>query len=49
MVKDFDDLRNTHQQQNMKGGTVDWQREVEMEQGMRLVADMQTALQRDIR
>lgn len=27
----------------------DWQKEVEMEQNMRLVADMQNALQRDIR
>ena len=27
----------------------DWQKEVEMEQNMRLVADMQMALQRDIK
>ena len=30
-------------------GERDWQSEVEMEQNMRLVADMQMALQRDIR
>ena len=49
MAKDFDDRRDTYQQEHMKGDVTDWQREVEKEQSMRLVADMQTALHREIR
>ena len=49
MAEDFDRRRDTYQQEHQKGGVVDWQKEVEMERNMKLVADMQTALQREIR
>ncbi|XP_064388414.1 protein ERGIC-53-like [Halichondria panicea] len=49
MAKDFDNRRDTYQQEHNKGSVDDWQREVETEQSMRLVADMQTALHREIR
>ena len=49
-VKEFDqrweERRTTT---GMPGGERDWQKEVEMEQNMRLVAEMQMALQREIR
>ena len=47
-VKEFDQ-RWEERRSAVPGGDRDWQEEVEMERNMRLVADMQMALQREIR
>lgn len=49
MANDFDRRRDTYQQEHQKGDVVDWQKEIEMEQSMRLVSDMQVALHKEIR
>ena len=49
MAGDFDRRRDTYQQEHQKGDAIDWQKEVEMEQNMRLVSDMQVALHKEIR
>ena len=50
-VKEFDQRWEEYDRRStgMPGGERDWQKEVEMEDNMRLVADMQIALQREIR
>ena len=49
MTEDFDRRKDVYQQGHQTESMVDWQREVEMEQSMRLVGEMQMALQREIR
>ena len=50
-VKEFDQRWEEYDRRSTTGmpGERDWQKEVEMEDNMRLVADMQIALQREIR
>ena len=52
MSQDFDRRRDDYRKDHPDTQTmpdIDWQKEVEMEQNMRLVADMQMTLQREIR
>ena len=50
-VKEFDQRWEEYDRRSttVMPGERDWQKEVEMEDNMRLVADMQIALQREIR
>ena len=48
-VREFDERWEEYNRATPMPGERDWQKEVEMEQNMRLVADMQMALQREIR
>ena len=50
-AKEFDQRWEEYDRRSTTGmpGERDWQKEVEMEDNMRLVADMQIALQREIR
>ena len=50
-VKEFDQRWEEYDRRSTTGmpSERDWQKEVEMEDNMRLVADMQIALQREIR
>ena len=52
-AQDFDrrheEYLRAHPDPSYPGGEVDWQKEVETEQNMRVVADMQVQLQREIR
>lgn len=50
-VKEFDQRWEEYDRRSATGmpAARDWQKEVEMEDNMRLVADMQIALQREIR
>ena len=48
-VKEFDQRWDEYDRRSATATTRDWQKEVEMEDSMRLVADMQMALQREIK
>ena len=48
-VREFDECWEEYNRATPMPSERDWQKEVEMEQNMRLVADMQMALQREIR